>query len=97
MCNFTNSEAFKVTLVDTAVNTNIAVRTKRIHSYVEEDESFMLMYGDGVADARQNWGCGRSWEGFFPAGGGRLMQTAALDRGLQNRNSPSATLPAAGS
>lgn len=50
MCNFTNSEAFKVTLVDTAVNTNIAVRTKRIHSYVEEDESFMLMYGDGVAD-----------------------------------------------
>ena len=48
--HFTNSETFKVTLVDTGINTNTAGRIKRIQSYVEQDESFMLTYGDGVAD-----------------------------------------------
>ena len=48
--HFTNSEAFKVTLVDTGVNTNTAGRIKRIKPYVDEDENFMLTYGDGVAD-----------------------------------------------
>ena len=43
------SEDWKVTLVDTGVNTNTAGRIKRIKSYVK-DEPFMLTYGDGVAD-----------------------------------------------
>jgi glucose-1-phosphate cytidylyltransferase len=47
--HFTNSESFKVTLVDTGVNTNTAGRIKRIQKHVK-DETFMLTYGDGVAD-----------------------------------------------
>ncbi|MBK7795168.1 MAG: glucose-1-phosphate cytidylyltransferase [Saprospiraceae bacterium] len=47
--HYTNSESFKVTLVDTGLNTNTAGRLKAIKSYVEND-SFMLTYGDGLAD-----------------------------------------------
>lgn len=43
------SENWKVTLVDTGINTNTAGRIKRIQKYVG-DEPFMLTYGDGVAD-----------------------------------------------
>ncbi|WP_304236030.1 glucose-1-phosphate cytidylyltransferase [Jiulongibacter sediminis] len=43
------SEAFKVTLVDTGLSTNTAGRIKRIEKYVKDD-TFMLTYGDGVAD-----------------------------------------------
>jgi len=43
------SENWKVTLVDTGVNTNTAGRIKRIQKYVN-NESFMLTYGDGVSD-----------------------------------------------
>lgn len=47
--HFSNSESFKVTLVDTGLNTNTAGRIKKIKKYVE-GETFMLTYGDGVAD-----------------------------------------------
>ncbi len=47
--HFTNSESFKVTLVDTGLNTNTAGRIKKIQKHVK-DETFMLTYGDGVAD-----------------------------------------------
>lgn len=47
--HFSNSESFKVTLVDTGLNTNTAGRIKRIQKYVG-DSTFMLTYGDGVAD-----------------------------------------------
>ncbi|MFZ1704659.1 MAG: glucose-1-phosphate cytidylyltransferase [Saprospiraceae bacterium] len=47
--HFTNAENFKVTLIDTGVETNTAGRIKRIHKYVE-GEQFMLTYGDGVTD-----------------------------------------------
>lgn len=47
--HFSNSESFKVTLVDTGLKTNTAGRIKRIKKYVE-GETFMLTYGDGVAD-----------------------------------------------
>lgn len=47
--HFTNSESFKVTLVDTGLDTNTAGRIKRIQKHVQ-DETFMLTYGDGVAD-----------------------------------------------
>lgn len=45
----TGSENWKVTLVDTGINTNTAGRIKRVKSYVG-NEPFMLTYGDGVSD-----------------------------------------------
>ncbi len=47
--HFSNTESFKVTLVDTGLLTNTAGRIKRIEKYVK-DETFMLTYGDGVSD-----------------------------------------------
>ena len=47
--HFSNSESFKVTLVDTGLTTNTAGRIQQIKKYVGE-ETFMLTYGDGVAD-----------------------------------------------
>ena len=45
----TTTEAFKVTLVETGLNTKTAGRLKQIQKYVG-DEDFMLTYGDGVCD-----------------------------------------------
>jgi len=42
-------ENFKITLVDTGIETNTAGRLKRIQNYIG-NESFMLTYGDGVSD-----------------------------------------------
>ncbi len=47
--HFTNAESFKVTLVDTGLNTKTAGRLKRIRQYLD-NEDFLLTYGDGVAD-----------------------------------------------
>ncbi len=47
--HFSNTESFKITLVDTGLNTNTAGRIKRIQKYLD-NETFMLTYGDGVAD-----------------------------------------------
>jgi glucose-1-phosphate cytidylyltransferase len=47
--HFSNTESFKVTLVDTGLTTNTAGRIKRIQKYVG-DKTFMLTYGDGVSD-----------------------------------------------
>ena len=47
--HFSNTESFKVTLVDTGLHTNTAGRIKRIEKYVK-GETFMLTYGDGVSD-----------------------------------------------
>jgi glucose-1-phosphate cytidylyltransferase len=44
-----NNESFKVTLVDTGLHANTAGRIKKIKKYVE-GETFMLTYGDGVAN-----------------------------------------------
>lgn len=43
------SEPWRVTLVDTGLNTMTGGRVKRIQQYVG-DEPFMLTYGDGVSD-----------------------------------------------
>ena len=43
------AEPWKVTLVDTGLNTMTGGRVKRIRPYVG-DEPFMLTYGDGLAD-----------------------------------------------
>ena len=48
-----NTETFKVTLVDTGLNTNTAGRIKKIRHLIEED-TFMLTYGDGVANINLN-------------------------------------------
>ena len=44
-----DSEDFKVTLVDTGLHTMTAGRLKRVQKYVE-GEDFMLTYGDGLSD-----------------------------------------------
>lgn len=44
-----NSEPWRVTLVDTGLNTMTGGRIKRIQPFVG-DEPFMLTYGDGVSD-----------------------------------------------
>ncbi|MBK5262602.1 MAG: glucose-1-phosphate cytidylyltransferase [Peptostreptococcaceae bacterium] len=43
-----NAEPWKVTLVDTGLNTMTGGRIKRVSSYIG-DEPFMLTYGDGLA------------------------------------------------
>lgn len=45
----TNMEPWKVTIVDTGLNTMTGGRIKRIQKYVG-NEPFMLTYGDGVCD-----------------------------------------------
>lgn len=47
--HYTNAESFKVTLVDTGLNTNTAGRLQKVQKYLE-NETFMLTYGDGLAD-----------------------------------------------
>jgi glucose-1-phosphate cytidylyltransferase len=44
-----NTENFNVTLVDTGLMTNTAGRLKKVQNYIG-DETFMLTYGDGLAD-----------------------------------------------
>ncbi len=48
-----SKEEFNVTLVDTGLNTLTAGRIKRIEKYLP-DETFMLTYGDGVANINLN-------------------------------------------
>ncbi len=45
-----SSEAFKVTLVDTGLDTLTAGRLQKIKPYLDGDEEFFLTYGDGVSD-----------------------------------------------
>lgn len=47
------SEPWKVTLVDTGLNTMTGGRVRRIRDYVG-DEEFMLTYGDGLSDVNLN-------------------------------------------
>lgn|SRR5690606_37111861 len=48
-----NSENFKITLVDTGLETMTAGRLKRVLKYTN-NEPFMLTYGDGVSDVNIN-------------------------------------------
>src|SRR6266567_2616059 len=45
----TNSEKFKVTLIETGLSTKTAGRLKAVQSYIG-NEDFMLTYGDGLCD-----------------------------------------------
>ena len=49
----TNSEKFKVTLVDTGLDTKTAGRLKAVEKYLD-GQDFMLTYGDGVCDINLN-------------------------------------------
>jgi glucose-1-phosphate cytidylyltransferase len=44
-----NTESFRVTLVDTGYHTKTAGRLKKVQKHLE-NETFMLTYGDGLAD-----------------------------------------------
>ncbi len=43
------AEPWKVTVVDTGINTQTGGRVKRVQKYIG-NETFMLTYGDGVSD-----------------------------------------------
>jgi glucose-1-phosphate cytidylyltransferase len=45
---------WKIHLVDTGLNTQTGGRLKRVKKWLEEDETFMFTYGDGVADVDIN-------------------------------------------
>ena len=45
----TSTESFKVTLVETGLNTKSTGRLQKVQKYIGEEE-FMLTYGDGVAN-----------------------------------------------
>lgn len=51
--HFTNAESFKVTLVDTGIETKTAGRLKKIKRYLNGN-TFMLTYGDGVGNINVN-------------------------------------------
>ena len=44
------AEAWKITLVDTGVDTMTGGRLKRIKEYVKDESAFFVTYGDGVSD-----------------------------------------------
>lgn len=44
------AEPWKVTLVDTGIDTMTGGRIKRIKNYIDKDESFFVTYGDGLSD-----------------------------------------------
>ncbi|MBR2388620.1 MAG: glucose-1-phosphate cytidylyltransferase [Clostridia bacterium] len=46
----TDAEPWKITVVDTGLETMTGGRIKRIKKYLDSDEPFMLTYGDGVCD-----------------------------------------------
>ena len=41
---------WRVTLADTGLNAMTGARVKRVAKYLDEDEDFMLTYGDGLSD-----------------------------------------------
>ena len=47
-----HAEPWKITLVDTGLNTMTGGRLKRIKDYLNPGEPFLMTYGDGVADIR---------------------------------------------
>jgi glucose-1-phosphate cytidylyltransferase len=51
--NNSNAEPWKVTLIDTGLDTMTGSRIKKVKGYVK-DEPFMLTYGDGVSDVNIN-------------------------------------------
>ena len=47
-------EDWKITFVDTGMSASIAQRMRRVESYLDDDETFMANYADGVCDVDLN-------------------------------------------
>src|SRR5262249_20313248 len=45
-----DEEDWRITLAETGLNALTGARVQRVRRYVEDDEHFMLTYGDGVSD-----------------------------------------------
>lgn len=45
-----SEEEWSVTLADTGLNAMTGARVKRVQKYLQDDENFMLTYGDGLGD-----------------------------------------------
>ncbi|MDZ4840493.1 MAG: glucose-1-phosphate cytidylyltransferase [Bacteroidota bacterium] len=65
------TESFKITMVETGLETMTAGRLKRVQKYIPEGEDFMLTYGDGVANVNLN-----ELEKFHHQHGGVVTMTA---------------------
>lgn len=50
----TDISDWKITFVETGLNTAIGERLRRVRPYLEGDEVFLANYGDGVSDAPMN-------------------------------------------
>jgi len=50
----THSEPWRVTLVDTGLETGTGGRLKKIEHYLSDEENFCFTYGDGLTDANIN-------------------------------------------
>ena len=50
----TDISDWKITFVDTGLNTAIGERLRRVRPYLEGDDVFLANYGDGVSDAPMN-------------------------------------------
>ncbi len=48
--NQSNTENWKVTLVDTGENTNTGGRLKKVKKYIKDEEAFCFTYGDGLSN-----------------------------------------------
>lgn len=68
------AEPWRVTLVDTGLNTQTGGRIKRVHKYIGND-AFMLTYGDGVSNIDIN----KLVE--FHKAGGKLATMSAIQPG----------------
>lgn len=45
-----NEQDWKITFVETGLDSMTGTRIKKIQKYIKEDESFMITYGDGLSD-----------------------------------------------
>lgn len=86
-----HSEKWKVTMVDTGLNTMTGGRVKRIQEYVG-NERFLLTYGDGVTDmnisdsiqAHENSGATLSLTAYKPAGKFGSLQIDPVSNQVQS-------------
>lgn len=91
-----HSENWKVTMIDTGLNTMTGGRVKRIQKYIG-NERFLLTYGDGVADLdiaktiaeHEKSGCLLSLAAYKPGGRfGALQIDQGTDKVISFREKP---------
>ncbi len=91
-----HSEKWRVTMIDTGLNTQTGGRIKRIQKYIG-DERFLLTYGDGVTDmnisesirAHARSGCILTLTAYKPSGKfGALQLDLSTDKVLSFQEKP---------